>query len=293
VHRGEGDEVAVFELPEAGFNVGLGAVGGHDLGEGPLVAVGEQDPFAEVLVLQLAQRGLVGAPGQAQFGCAVAGEGDGKDPVQPAGCGDGGDLGVYLLAGAAGAVTAMIYVWRRYGKPDPSMLANGMLAGLVAITAPCAFVTAPSAVLIGGVAGVLVCVAVVFIEQKLKIDDPVGASSVHGVCGAWGVLSLGLLADGTYVDGTNGIAGGVRGLFYGDPGQFGAEVIGVLANIVFVGLAAYAAWRITALFTDGHRVSPAVEEHGLDLPEMGALAYPDQADLSSAVVISNEVRPAA
>ncbi|HEX9383015.1 MAG TPA: hypothetical protein VF908_06415, partial [Gemmatimonadaceae bacterium] len=89
------------------------------------------------------------------------------------------------------------------------------------------------------------------------------------------------------------VAGNVRGLFYGDPGQFGAEVIGVLANIVFVGLAAYAAWRITALFTDGHRVSPAVEEHGLDLPEMGALAYPDQADLSSAVVLANEQRPAA
>src|SRR6266850_1035100 len=211
----------------------------------------------------------------------------------------GGDLRIgvvavnTMLAGAAGSFTAMLYVWLRYGKPDPSMLANGLLAGLVAITAPCAFVTSVSAVLIGGVAGVLVCVAVVFIEQKLKIDDPVGASSVHGVCGAWGVLSLGLLADGTYGDGTNGVAGNVRGLFYGDPGQFGAEVIGVLANIVFVGLAAYAAWRITALFTDGHRVSPAVEEHGLDLPEMGALAYPDQADLSSAVVISNEVRPAA
>src|SRR2546429_7150162 len=82
-----------------------------------------------------------------------------------------------MLAGAAGAITAMIYVWRRYGKPDPSMLANGMLAGLVAITAPCAFVTAPSAVLIGGIAGVLVCVAVVFIEKNLPIDDPVGARS--------------------------------------------------------------------------------------------------------------------
>jgi Amt family ammonium transporter len=195
-----------------------------------------------------------------------------------------------MLAGAAGAVTAMIYVWTRYGKPDPSMLANGMLAGLVAITAPCAFVTAPSAVLIGGVAGVLVCVAVVFIERTLRIDDPVGASSVHGVCGAWGVLSLGLLADGTYGDGTNGVAGNVTGLFYGSPGQFAAECIGVVANIVFVGLAAYAAWKITSLITSGHRVSPFVEEHGLDLPEMGALAYPDHADLSSAVVISQTAR---
>src|SRR6266702_3259993 len=133
-----------------------------------------------------------------------------------------------MLAGAAGSITAMLYMWFKYGKPDPSMMANGALAGLVAITAPCAFVTAPSAVLIGGVAGVLVCVAVVFIERTLKIDDPVGASSVHGVCGAWGVLSLGLLADGTYGDGTNGVAGNVTGLFYGDPSQFGAQCIGVV-----------------------------------------------------------------
>jgi ammonium transporter, Amt family len=186
----------------------------------------------------------------------------------------------------------MMYVWRRYGKPDPSMLANGMLAGLVAITAPCAFVTAPSAVLIGGIAGVLVCVAVVFIERNLKIDDPVGASSVHGVCGLWGVLSVGLLADGTYGDGTNGVAGGVRGLFYGDASQLAAQFIGIATNIVWVGLTGYAAWKITAMLTAGHRVSPAVEEHGLDLPEMGALAYPDQADLSSAVVMSNDVRAA-
>jgi len=198
-----------------------------------------------------------------------------------------------MLAGAAGAITAMIYVWRRYGKPDPSMLANGMLAGLVAITAPCAFVTAPAAVLIGGIAGVLVCVAVVYIERNLRIDDPVGASSVHFVNGVWGVLALGLFADGTYGDGTNGVAGGVRGLFYGDAGQLGAQSIGVVANIVWVGLTGYAAWKITAMMTAGHRVSTAIEEHGLDLPEMGALAYPDQADLSSAVVISNAARPAA
>jgi Amt family ammonium transporter len=183
-------------------------------------------------------------------------------------------------------------VWRLYGKPDPSMLANGMLAGLVAITAPCAFVTAPAAVLIGGIAGVLVCVAVVVIERKLMIDDPVGASSVHFVNGIWGVIALGLFADGTYGDGTNGVAGGVRGLFYGDPGQLGAELIGVAANIVWVGLSGYAAWKLTGLMTGGHRVSQVVEEHGLDLPEMGALAYPDQTDLSSAVVISTDVKAA-
>ncbi len=131
-----------------------------------------------------------------------------------------------MLAGAFGSISAMIYMTLRYGKPDPSMLANGVLAGLVAITAPCAFVTAPSAVLIGSIAGVLVCWSVYFVDRVLRIDDPVGAISVHGVCGAWGVLSLGLLADGTYGDGWNGVAGGVKGLFYGDAGQFGAQVIG-------------------------------------------------------------------
>src|SRR5439155_25790388 len=105
-----------------------------------------------------------------------------------------------MLAGAAGSITAMLYMWLKYGKPDPSMLANGALAGLVAITAPCAFVTAPSAVLIGGLAGVLVCASVFFVERSLKVDDPVGAISVHGTCGLWGILALGLFADGTYGD---------------------------------------------------------------------------------------------
>src|SRR5205814_1823055 len=97
-----------------------------------------------------------------------------------------------MLASATGAFAAMVYMQIRYGKPDPSMMANGMLAGLVAITAPCAFVTAPSAALIGAIAGVVVCVSVFFVEQTLKVDDPVGAISVHGVCGALGVLSVGI-----------------------------------------------------------------------------------------------------
>ena len=180
----------------------------------------------------------------------------------------------------------MLYMWLKYGKPDPSMLANGALAGLVAITAPCAFVTAPSAVLIGGVAGVLVCVAVFFIERRLRIDDPVGAISVHGVNGFWGILSLGLLADGTYGDGWNGVNGAVRGLFYGDAGQFAAEVIGGVTNFVAVGLMTYVAYKITAVLVGGHRVSAEAEELGLDLPEMGALAYPDTPDVASAVILS-------
>src|SRR6267378_1424167 len=191
-----------------------------------------------------------------------------------------------MLAGAAGGITAMVYMWIKYGKPDPSMLANGTLAGLVAITAPCAFVTAPSAVLIGGVAGVLVCLAVFFVERRLRIDDPVGAISVHGVNGLWGILSLGLLADGTYGDGWNGVPGAVRGLFYGDASQFVAELVGGAANIVGVGAMAFVAYKVTAFVVSGHRVAPEVEELGLDLPEMGALAYPDTPEVSSAVILS-------
>jgi Amt family ammonium transporter len=191
-----------------------------------------------------------------------------------------------MLAGAAGGITSMLYMWLKYGKPDPSMMANGTLAGLVAITAPCAFVTAPSAVLIGGVAGVLVCVAVFFIDGKLRIDDPVGAISVHGVNGLWGILSLGLLADGTYGDGWNGVNGAVRGLFYGDASQFAAQLIGGAANIVGVGVMAFAAYKVTAFVVGGHRVSAAVEELGLDLPEMGALAYPDAREVGSAVIVN-------
>src|SRR5207244_7740425 len=112
-----------------------------------------------------------------------------------------------MLASAAGAFSAMLYVWLRYGKPDPSMLANGMLAGLVAITAPCAFVNSVSACIIGLIAGILVVEGCLFIERTLKVDDPVGAIAVHGLNGAWGVLSIGIFADGTYGDGWNGVPG--------------------------------------------------------------------------------------
>ncbi|MGE5507763.1 MAG: hypothetical protein ACM3RP_04665 [Chitinophagales bacterium] len=105
----------------------------------------------------------------------------------------------------------MIYHWLRYGKPDPSMVCNGTLAGLVAITAPSGFVSPTSSVLIGLISGVLVVESVFFIDRVLKIDDPVGAGSVHFVNGAWGIIALGLFADGTYGDGLNGVAGAVKG----------------------------------------------------------------------------------
>jgi ammonium transporter, Amt family len=192
----------------------------------------------------------------------------------------GGDLRIAvvatntMLAGTAGALTAMLYVWLKFGKPDPSMLANGMLAGLVAITAPCAFVTSVSAVIIGAVAGVLVVWAVLFVERTLKVDDPVGAIAVHGFNGAWGVLSLGLFADGAYGDGWNGVPGTVRGLFYGDASQFVAQCIGTLTCIVFVFVCFYIFFKIVDA-TMGLRVSAETELEGLDVPEMGALAYPD------------------
>src|SRR5262245_2162412 len=179
-----------------------------------------------------------------------------------------------MLAGTGGAITSMIYMMWKYGKPDPSMMANGMLAGLVAITAPCAFVTAPASMLIGAVAGVLVCVAVFFVEGTLKVDDPVGAISVHGVNGAWGVLSLGLFADGKYGDGWNGVAGTVTGLFYGDARQFVAQCLGTLTCFVFVFVSFYVFFKVLGKII-GNRVSPEVELQGLDLPEMGALAYPE------------------
>lgn len=179
-----------------------------------------------------------------------------------------------MLASAAGAFSSMLYMWVRYGKPDITMMCNGMLAGLVAVSAPCAFVTSPSAVLIGLVAGILVCISVFFVERTLKIDDPVGAFSVHGVNGIWGSLSLGLLADGTYGDGFNGVTGTVKGLFYGDTSQFFAQCIGTLTNFVYVFVVSYVFFRILDKII-GLRVSEEVEFEGLDQSEVAVTAYPD------------------
>ena len=177
-----------------------------------------------------------------------------------------------MLASAAGAVMAMIYMGLKTGKPDPTMMANGMLAGLVAITAPCAFVNSLAAVIIGLVAGILVVESTFFLERRLKVDDCVGAISVHGTNGAWGVLSLGLFADGTYGDGWNGVAGTVRGLFYGDPSQFVAEFIGAVSNFIFIFVCSWIFFKIIDLLV-GNRVSAEAEMEGLDVPEMGVPGY--------------------
>ena len=177
-----------------------------------------------------------------------------------------------MLASASGAFGAYVYLRVRFGKPDVSMLCNGMLAGMVAITAPCAFVTAPASIFIGLVAGILVIASALFIENTLKIDDPVGASSVHGTCGAWGVISLGLFADGRYGDGWNGVAGPVRGLFYGDANQLAAECIGALTCFAWVAIVTFVAFKVLNVFTP-NRVPPSDEYVGLDVPEMGIEGY--------------------
>jgi ammonium transporter, Amt family len=177
-----------------------------------------------------------------------------------------------MLASAAGAMTATFYAKVKFGKPDPTWMCNGMLAGLVAITAPCAFVSSSAAIFIGAVAGLLVIAAALFVETTLKIDDPVGAIAVHGCNGMWGILAVGLFSNGTYGEGLNGVAGPVRGLFYGDSGQLTASLVGIGANIIYVGATAGIAFFLIGKLL-GNRVSPEIELAGLDVPEMGVDGY--------------------
>ena len=189
------------------------------------------------------------------------------------------------LAAAFGSVAALLWVGRRSGKPDPSMLVNGMLAGLVAITAPCAFVQPWAAALIGVLAGVIVIEAVWFIENTLKIDDPVGAIAVHGVCGIFGVLAVGIFSDGGYGSGWNATVSsatdghGVTGILY-DFGlgarQLGSQAIGalVICTVIF-GVAYGFFFAQNKLTKGGIRPTPDDEVAGLDMVEMGVPAYDD------------------
>jgi len=179
-----------------------------------------------------------------------------------------------MLASAAGSLSGLLYLWHRYHKPDVAMACNGLLGGLVSITAPCAFVSPAAAVMIGATAGLIVIASVLIIERRFHIDDPVGAIAVHGVCGLWGALALVLFADGTYGDGWNGVAGPVRGLLYGDVGQFAAQLIGVVVNLVVVFGLAWLFFRMVE-HTIGNRVPAEVEWSGLDSLEMGSDAYPN------------------
>ena len=181
-----------------------------------------------------------------------------------------------LLAASAGAVMAMAWTNWKWGKPDISMTCNGMLAGLVAITAPCAFVAPWASLVIGIIAGVLVCWSVEFFDKKAKVDDPCGAISVHGMCGAWGLLAVGLFADGTYGFGWNGIDGPVKGLFYGGDGggQLLAQAIDLVVGFIWAWGITYLIFIVVKRFIV-FRVSPEVEIEGLDEGEFGQVCYPD------------------
>jgi Amt family ammonium transporter len=189
------------------------------------------------------------------------------------------------LSAVAGSAAAMLLWYFMFGKPDITMACNGMLAGLVAITAPCAFVSPTSSVVIGVVAGVLVCLGVLFNERILKIDDPCGAISVHGYCGWFGAVSLGIFADGTYGAGWNGVGAlnylgkagqGVTGLIHGDASQFWMQLGGASLMVVY---AFGITWSVFTVVNKvrSMRVSKEVELTGLDVPEFGMLAYPEDA----------------
>jgi ammonium transporter, Amt family len=175
---------------------------------------------------------------------------------------------ITMIASGFGAVAAMVYTWWTEGKPNPGMMVNGMLAGLVAITAPSGFVGPIAGALIGVVAGVLVCVAVAVIDRVLKVDDPVGAIAVHGVNGLWGVLATGIFADGT----ANYGGYQVTGLLYGNVGQFVAQVIGGATAFVWAFGASFVFFKLLDRVVK-LRVSPEVELAGLDVPEMGVGGY--------------------
>ncbi|MFM9138216.1 MAG: ammonium transporter [Actinomycetota bacterium] len=180
------------------------------------------------------------------------------------------------IAGAFGAVAAMLYITRKTGKPDPGMMVNGMLAGLVAITAPCAFVSPWAAAVIGVVAALVIIESIYFFERR-GIDDPVGAISVHGVGGLLGVLSVGVFANGSYGAGWNGSSvEGVAGILYGDSGQLGAQALGAVTILVVNSALSGVFFAIQKkVLKKGLRSSQQDELDGLDIAEMGVLAYPE------------------
>jgi Amt family ammonium transporter len=189
------------------------------------------------------------------------------------------------LSAVAGAASAMFLWYLLFGKPDITMACNGMLAGLVAITAPCAFVSPNSAVIIGVLAGLLVDAGVLFNERVIKVDDPCGAISVHGYCGWFGGVCVGIFADGTYGAGWNGVgtasylgkAGqGVTGLLYGDYRQFLTQVGGATLLAIYAFGFTYVVFKIVNAIRT-MRPSKEAELEGLDVPEFGMVAYPQDA----------------
>ncbi len=187
------------------------------------------------------------------------------------------------LAAVAGSASAMFLWYYLFGKPDISMACNGMLAGLVAITAPCAFVSPSAAVMIGILAGIVVDAGVLFNERVLKVDDPCGAISVHGYAGWLGAVCVGIFADGTYGAGWNGVGAttylgkaglGVTGLLYGDYRQFFTQVGGATFMALYIFGFTYVVFSLVNAISP-IRVTKEVELEGLDVPEFGIPAYPE------------------
>jgi Amt family ammonium transporter len=176
-------------------------------------------------------------------------------------------------AAAAATLSATLVAWLLLGKPDIGMTLNGCLAGLVAITAPCAFVSVNVAIIIGLIAGALVVFGVLFFD-RVKCDDPVGATSVHLLNGVFGTICVGLFATPDRI-GRAGNPAAKAGLFYGGGAeQLMTQITGVIACAVYVVVLAAIAWTVLKL-TMGIRVSPEEEREGLDIGEHGNSAYPN------------------
>src|SRR3954452_16218215 len=280
-------------LGQLGTNLGLGHGYADFAGSGVVHAVGGVTALAVALIIgpRIGKYNRDGSPNAiighdisaVLIGCFILAFGwFGFNPGSTLGASGAGCLRIgsvavnTMLAGCTGTFGALLYMWSLKGKPDASMSGNGLLAGLVAITAPSGFVNPTASAIIGLIAGVLVCISCSFVENTLKVDDPVGAISVHGACGLWGVLSVGLFADGksNYGGSWNGVSGSVTGLFYGDASQLVAQLIGMSTLIGFVFGFSYALNWVLDIFL-GHRVSAESEVAGLDLPEMGQLGYPE------------------
>jgi len=280
-------------LAQLGTNLGLGKGYADFAGSGVVHSVGGLTALAVCLIVG-PRLGKFNRDGSANpiighdisavlIGCFILAFGwFGFNPGSTLGASSNGNLRIggiavaTMLAGCTGTFGAILYMWITKGKPDSSMSGNGLLAGLVAITAPSGFVSAPAAAIIGLIAGLLVCVSVSFVENVLKVDDPVGAISVHGTNGLWGVLSVGLFADGTsnYGGSWNGVTGSVTGLFYGDASQLAAQLVGISTLIGAVFTLSFAI-NMVLEYVVGHRVSAETELNGLDVPEMGQLGYPE------------------
>ncbi len=181
-----------------------------------------------------------------------------------------------FLSAGAGAITVMLITWIKTGKPDPSLTANGLLAGLVSITAACGSVTNGSAIVIGIVGGTILYAGVMFNENILKVDDPVGAIAVHGYAGSWGLLAVGIfsigIGNGILADASYAAEG--AGLIYGGYEQFLIQAVGLVINIVWAFGISFVVFKLID-WTIGLRVSEEHEIAGLDEIEHGINAYPE------------------